>query len=204
MPDLRIAVFASHNGTNLRALHAASQDEGAGFSIGLIVSNNSGSGAIAFAKEQQIASAHLSGRTHPDPDELDEAMRTVLVEHEIDWIVTAGYMRKLGPRVRKEFTGRIINVHPALLPKFGGQGMYGQHVHEAVLASGDTVSGPTIHAVDADYDTGETIAQLEVPVLPDDTVETLGARVLAAEHTLLPATVRQIATGQRLYMHIRP
>jgi len=204
MPDLRIAVFASHTGTNLRALHAASRNEGSGFSVGLVISNNSGSGALAFARAQRIAAAHMSSRTHPDSDELDDAMRTVLIEHGIGWVVTAGYMRKLGPRVRKEFVSRIINVHPALLPKFGGQGMYGQHVHEAVLASGDTVSGPTIHMVDADYDTGETIAQLEVPVLPDDSAETLGARVLAAEHTLLPATVTGLATGQRLYMHIQP
>ncbi|MEV6388542.1 phosphoribosylglycinamide formyltransferase [Nocardia xishanensis] len=194
MSRLRVAVLASGNGSNLRALHGASLEEEARFAIALVIGNNSGSGALAYAREAGIPAAHMSGRTHPDPEELDEAMRATLVAHDTALVVTAGYMKKLGPRVREEFGGRIINIHPALLPRHGGQGMYGKAVHEAVLAAGDAVSGPTVHFVTEEYDTGAVIARSEVPVLPDDTVDSLAERVLAAEHLLLPAVVQIIAT----------
>lgn len=198
MDELQVAVIASHTGTNLRALHAASLAPNTDFRIAVVISNNSGSGALAFAREHQIPALHLSGRTHPDPNALDEAMRSALIEHGAELVVTAGYMKRVGPLTRKEFAGRIINVHPALLPRHGGHGMYGQRVHQAVLDSDDTVSGPTVHLVEEDYDTGETLAQKEVPVLADDAVETLAARVLEAEHALLPEVVQQIAATGRL------
>jgi len=204
MSKLRVGVLVSHNGSNLRALHQASLEADAQFEIVAAISNNSGSPGLAYARENQIPTRHLSGKTHPDPDQLDEAIRTMLVEQSTDWVLTAGYMKKLGACTRKEFAPRILNIHPALLPKFGGVGFFGNRVHQAVLELGDKVSGPTIHLVDDEYDTGEIIAQLEVPVLPDDTVETLAARVLTAEHTLLPTVIKQIATGQRLYLNIRP
>ncbi|MGV9820066.1 phosphoribosylglycinamide formyltransferase [Nocardia xishanensis] len=194
MSRLRVAVLASGNGSNLRALHGASVEEEARFVIALVIGNNSGSGVLAYAREAGIPAVHMSGRTHPDPAELDEAMRATLVAHDTALVVTAGYMKKLGPRVREEFGGRIINVHPALLPRHGGQGMYGKAVHEAVLAAGDAVTGPTVHFVTEEYDTGAVIAQSEVPVLPGDTVDSLAERVLAAEHLLLPAVVQIIAT----------
>jgi len=204
MAKVRLGVLVSHGGSNLRALHQASLEPDAQFSIESVISNNSGSLGLAYARENRILTQHLSGTTHPDPDDLDDAIRVMFVEQSVDWIVTAGYMKKLGPRTRKEFAPRIINVHPALLPRFGGVGMFGNHVHQAVLDSGSRVSGPSVHLVDDEYDTGEVIAQLEVPVLDGDTVDTLATRVLAAEHTLLPLVVQQIATGQRLFMHIRP
>ncbi|MGW5379624.1 formyltransferase family protein [Nocardia sp. NPDC003999] len=191
MPELRVAVIASHNGSNLRALHRASLVADARFRIVLVISNNSDSGALRYARDNAIPARHLSGRTHDDPD---EAIRAALVEHSADWVVTAGYLKKIGPRTRAEFSGRIINVHPALLPRHGGPGMYGGHVHQAVLDAGDPVSGVSVHLVSDEYDTGQIIAQVEVPVQPGDTVETLGARVLHAEHTLLPDVVRRIAT----------
>lgn len=196
MPELQVAVLASHTGTNLRALRAASLAPDAAFRIAMVISNNSGSDALTFARENRIATLHISGCTHPEPNDLDAAMRSALVTHGIDLVVTAGYMKQVGPRVRREFAGRIVNVHPALLPRHGGHGMYGMRVHQAVLDSADTTSGPTVHLVDEEYDTGATLAQLEVPVLPHDTPEALGARVLAAEHVLLPAVVQQIATGE--------
>ncbi|MFI9411932.1 phosphoribosylglycinamide formyltransferase [Nocardia gamkensis] len=204
MSELRVGVIASHNGSNLRALHKASLSPDARFEIALVISNNSGSGALAYAREHDIPALHMSGRTHADSDDLDDAMRLALVEHSVDLVVTAGYMKKIGARTRKEYSSRIINIHPALLPRHGGQGMFGQAVHKAVLESGDQVSGPSVHLVTEEYDTGEVIAQTEVPVLADDTVESLGARVLAAEHTLLPFVVRQMAGGQRLYLNIKP
>ncbi len=185
-----MAVIASHNGSNLRALHQASLVADAQFGIVLVISNNSESGALRYARDNRIPARHLSGRTHDDPD---EAMRAALVEHQVGLVVTAGYLKKIGPRTRSEFATRIINVHPALLPRHGGPGMYGRHVHQAVLDAGDQVSGVSVHHVSGEYDAGAVIARIEVPVRPGDTAETLGARVLEAEHTLLPDVVRRIA-----------
>lgn len=194
MPKLRVGVLVSHNGSNLRALHRASLRPDARFELVAVISNNSGSLGLAYARENEIPTRHLSGKTHPDPDQLDDAVRAMFVEHSVNLVVTAGYMKKLGPRTLEEFAPRIVNVHPALLPLFGGTQMFGAHVHQAVLDAGAEVSGPSVHVVEDEYDTGEVIAQLEVPVFADDTVDTLAARVLAAEHTLLPLVVQQIAT----------
>lgn len=190
-----VAVLASHTGSNLRALTNAAQQPGSAFTVAVVISNNSGSGALTHARERGIACAHLSGRTHPDLNALDQAMLMVLDRHRTDLVVTAGYMKKIGPAVLNAYDGRIINIHPALLPRHGGPGMYGQRVHEAVLASGDTISGASVHYVTANYDEGPVIAQQQVPVLPDDTPETLAARVLGAEHILLPATAQALALG---------
>ncbi len=113
-----------------------------------------------------------------------------------DVIILAGYMKKLGPRILSHFAGHILNIHPALLPKFGGKGMYGMHVHEAVLASGETESGVSIHIVDAEYDTGPVIAQARVRVEPMDTPETLAARVLQREHTFFAEILQKIVTEE--------
>ncbi|MBF6171306.1 phosphoribosylglycinamide formyltransferase [Nocardia blacklockiae] len=196
MSRLQVAVLASHNGSNLRALHRAALAADALFTVALVISNNSGSGALAFAREAEIPALHLSTRTHPDPDALDEAMCSALSTHSVDLVVTAGYMKKLGPRVRSHYASRIINIHPALLPRHGGKGMYGRAVHESVLATGDKISGPTVHILTDAYDSGPIIARREVPVLPDDTPDTLASRVLAAEHELLPEVVQRIA-GRR-------
>ncbi len=191
-------MLVSHHGSNLRALYRSSLEPGARFEIAVVIGNNSDAAGLAYARENRIPTRHLSGATHPDPDALDEAIRAALAEHATDWVVTAGYMKKLGPRTRRHFGSRILNIHPAPLPRFGGAGMFGRRVHDAVLASGVTVTGPTVHLVDGDYDTGRVIAHREVPVLADDTVETLAARVLEAEHVVLPLVVRRIAAGQRL------
>jgi phosphoribosylglycinamide formyltransferase-1 len=194
--SINIAVLASHNGSNLRALtEAAGQPESA-YAVALVISNNSASGALAHAAEQGIAHAHLSGRTHPDPDVLDRTMLALLREHDVTLVVTAGYLRKIGPAVLAAYEGALVNVHPALLPRHGGPGMYGRHVHEAVLASGDKVSGASVHLLTEHYDKGPVLAQAEVPVLPDDTADTLAARVLEVEHRLLPATVQQLALAR--------
>jgi len=191
-------VLISHHGSNLRALHRSCLEPGARFEIAVVIGNNSDAAGLAYARENRIPTRHLSGATHPDPDALDEAIRAALAEHATDWVVTAGYMKKLGPRTRRHFESRILNIHPAPLPRFGGAGMFGHRVHDAVLASGVTVTGPTVHLVDGDYDTGRVIAHREVPVRADDTAETLAARVLEAEHVVLPLVVRRIAAGERL------
>jgi len=189
----RVAVFASHTGTNLRALHHASLETDAAFRISLVVSNNRESGALAYARACSIPFAHMSGVTHPDPVQLDAAICSHLDNHEINLIVTAGYMKKIGPRTLESYADRIINVHPSLLPRHGGKGMYGRAVHEAVLASDDHVSGVSVHVVTAEYDDGPVIGRRVVAVEPDDTVERLSQRVLKAEHLLLPEVVQDLA-----------
>jgi histidine triad (HIT) family protein len=119
-----------------------------------------------------------------------------MLKHRVDVIVLAGYMKQLGPKTLSRFAGRILNIHPALLPEFGGKGMYGMHVHEVVIASGRAESGVSIHVVNAEYDTGPVIAQAHVPVEPGDTPETLAARVLLREHTFFAETLQKIVTGE--------
>jgi phosphoribosylglycinamide formyltransferase-1 len=191
--QLRVAVLVSHTGSNLRALHEASRGADAGFTVGLVVSNNSGSQALAYARDWGIPGRHMSLRTHATAEELDAAMLDELVARGIGLVVTAGYMKKLGPRTLAGYENRVINIHPSLLPRHGGRGMFGLAVHQAVLPSWDRVTGASIHYVTAEYDAGEVIARHEVPVLPEDTAESLAARVLAAEHQLLPEVVKRIA-----------
>lgn len=162
----------------------------------VVISNNSGSGAIERAKREGIPYYCLSGKTHPAPEALDEAIFDTFVRYNVDIVALAGYMKKLGPKTLSHFRGRVLNIHPALLPKFGGAGMWGIHVHEAVLAAGEKESGVSIHFVDEHYDTGRIIAQTRVSVLPGDTPETLAARVLEQEHKLYPATLQRIVDGE--------
>lgn len=138
----------------------------------------------------------MSSATHPDPQALDEAIRSALDKHDVDLVLLAGYMRKLGPLTRARFAGRVLNTHPALLPKYGGKGMYGRAVHEAVLAAGVTVTGVTIHLADDEYDHGPTVAQCEVPVQGDDTADSLSERVQNREREFLVETLRRISSGE--------
>ena len=196
MTNLRLGVLASHTGTNLQSIvdacHAGSLDA----EVRVVISNNSRSLALARARAVGIPTAHLSSATHPAPDALDAAIERTLKSHGVELVALAGYMKKLGPRTLGAYRNRVLNVHPALLPEFGGRGMHGDRVHAAVLASGDRVSGVTVHLVDEEYDHGLVISQAEVPVMPDDTPETLAARVLAQEHILYPKTLQRIASGE--------
>ena len=195
-PKLPIGVIASHGGTNLQAIIDACADGSLEAEIRVVISNNSRSLALERARRSCIPTAHLSSATHPDPSHLDAAIADTLTSHGVELVALAGYMRKLGPETLRRYRNRILNVHPALLPKFGGQGMYGERVHSAVLAAGERVSGVSVHLVDEEYDRGPVIAQAEVPVLPDDTPDTLAARVLQQEHILYPQTIQLIASGQ--------
>jgi phosphoribosylglycinamide formyltransferase-1 len=162
----------------------------------VVISNNSGSGALQRAKHEGIACVHLSSATHPDADELDRAICDTLKQYEVDLVVLAGYMKKIGPLTLSAYCGRIINIHPALLPRFGGKGMYGARVHKAVLSSGIEETGVTVHVVDAQYDHGPILAQRRVPVRAGDTAESLADRVLEREHDLLVETLARIASGE--------
>ncbi len=193
---MNIAFLASYNGSNMQAIVNACKSGKLQAKPAVIISNNSKSGALLRARQEGIPCYHISRKTHPAPNDLDQAILNVLITHEVDIVVLAGYMKKLGPMTLKRFSGSVLNTHPALLPKFGGKGMFGRHVHEAVIAAGETETGVTIHIVDHNYDTGPIIAQTRVPVLPEDTPETLTDRVLEQEHTLFPETLQKIISGE--------
>lgn len=163
--------------------------------VAIVISNNRDSGALRRAAAAGVPAVRLSSATHPDSGALDQAIVAALTDAGVDVVFLAGYMKKLGPRVLAAYRERILNTHPALLPKFGGQGMYGDRVHAAVLAAGERETGASIHLVDAEYDTGRVLAQCRVPVLPGDSVEQLAARVQAREKALVVDTLARIATG---------
>lgn len=191
---LTIAILASHGGSNAQAIIDACARGTIDARVAGLISNNSSSLALERARKAGIPAMHMSSVTHGES--LDAAMCKQLQALDIELVALAGYMKQLGPAMLGAFEGRIVNIHPALLPRHGGRGMFGSRVHEAVLAAGDQRSGATVHLVDSGYDTGAQLAQAEVPVLPDDTVETLAARVLEVEHRLYPETIGKIARGE--------
>lgn len=184
---MRAAVFASGGGSNFGALLDAVAAAGAEapYEVVLLVSDRAGAGALERARSAGIATrvVAVSGRS---ADEVGAETVAALTEAGVEVIFLAGYLRLVPAAVVARWPRRILNVHPALLPAFGGKGMWGLHVHRAVLASGARVSGPTVHFVDEAYDEGHILAQWPVAVRPDDTPESLAARVLAVEHRLYP------------------
>ena len=196
MSKLRLGFLASHGGSNVQAIVDACRAGELHAEPRVAISNNSGSEVLRRAAREGVPGFHLSSKTHPRPGDLDAAIEGVLVDHGVELVVLGGYMRMLGPRVLGRYRGRVLNVHPALLPAYGGRGMYGERVHAAVLAAGERVTGVTVHLVDEEYDQGPIVAQAEVPVLEGDTVESLRLRVLRREHELYPETLQRIATGE--------
>jgi len=186
----RIAVFASGRGSNLQALYTYLERAG-GAEVVLVASDRAGSGALTWARDRSIATAPLGSG-----GEDAAAILQLLASARVDCVVLAGYLRLVPAEVVRAYRGRLVNVHPALLPAFGGPGMYGGRVHRAVLDSGARVSGPTVHFVDEVYDHGAIIAQWPVPVFSDDTEAALAARVLRAEHLLLPRVAHLVAVGR--------
>jgi phosphoribosylglycinamide formyltransferase 1 len=191
----RIAVLASGGGSNLQALLDRFHDGGADADwwprIVLVVSDRAGAGVLERAKragiEQRVVPAAGPGT------ESGSELLQVLDAAGVDIVVLAGYLKRVPAPVVARFRGCMVNVHPALLPAFGGKGMYGRRVHEAVLGAGCRVTGVTVHLVDEEYDRGPALAQWPVPVLPDDTADRLAHRVLRVEHRLLPLCVESLA-----------
>ncbi len=192
---LRLGFLASHRGTNLQAILDACKTGRLQARPRVIISNNSDSGALQRAREASVPAAHLSTYTHPEPGALDGAILAILQAYGVEVVCLAGYMKRLGPRTLAAYRGRVLNIHPSLLPKFGGRGFYGEVVHRAVLAAGERETGATVHLVDEEYDHGPVLDQIRVPVEPGDSVETLSARVLQQEHRLYVRTLQRIASG---------
>ena len=190
---LRLGFLASHAGTSMRAIVGAIEAGGLDALAVVAISNNPDAAALEFARDHGVPAAHISRRTSGSDDAADREIAGALAAASADLVILSGYLRMIGPSTLSRYAGRILNVHPALLPKFGGKGMYGRFVHAAVLAAGDTVSGASVHVVDEVYDHGPVIAQKTVPVLAGDTPETLAERVVAIEGALFVETLQAIA-----------
>ncbi|MFO7566677.1 MAG: phosphoribosylglycinamide formyltransferase [Enhygromyxa sp.] len=183
----RLAVLASGGGSNLQALIDAHERGDLPAPVVLVISNRRDAGALERARRHGIPAFHVGRKQHPD---LEARMLELLREHRVDVVVLAGWLSLVGPRLLAAFPNRVINIHPGPLPRFGGKGMYGRHVHEAVLTSGVERSGPTVHLVDDRYDEGPILAHVEVLVEAGDTPESLAERVLREEHNLLWRVIR--------------
>jgi phosphoribosylglycinamide formyltransferase 1 len=190
---IRIAIFASGAGTTAQAVIDACAEKRIDGSVVLIVSNNPDAAVLTRAAAADIPWRHISTRTHPREGALDVALLAALAGAEATHILLAGYMKHLGKAVLAAFPGRVYNTHPALLPAHGGQGMYGDRVHQAVLASGAERSGATVHLVEDAYDEGPIVASVAVAVAPDDDVASLGERVRAAERLLVVDVLAAVA-----------
>lgn len=196
MKKLNLVVLASGGGTNLQAIIDNIEAGKVDAQIRAVISNNSKSGALERARKYNIPDIHLSHKQFATPEEFDQKLLSILKEKETDLVVLAGYMKMLSPTVIREYRNRIINIHPALLPSFGGEGMYGIHVHEAVIKSGVKVTGVTVHTVDEVYDHGPILFQKCVPVSSDDTPEGLQQKVLPHEHEAYSKVIQLFAEGK--------
>jgi formyltetrahydrofolate-dependent phosphoribosylglycinamide formyltransferase len=187
-----IAVLASGSGSNLQAIldHFDALGSDAPGEVVLVASDRPDALALERARRRGIEALPL------DREMRTAGLRQLLSDRQVTHVALAGYMRLVPAEAARAWAGRMLNVHPALLPAFGGKGMYGHHVHEAVVASGARVTGATVHFVDEQYDHGATIAQWPVPVFPSDTPETVAIRVLEVEHQLYPRCVAAVAAGR--------
>jgi phosphoribosylglycinamide formyltransferase-1 len=193
-----LGVMASGGGSNFQALaEAVQQGKIPQAEIRLLIVNRPAAGALERAKRLGVESMVLEPKDFSDRSGYYARVAEEFGKRRVQLVCLAGFLLKLEPEILRKFPGRILNIHPALLPKFGGKGMYGHHVHEAVLKAGEKESGCTVHLVDDEYDHGPALFQARVPVLPGDTAESLGARVLEQEHRVYPEAVRSMVLKLR-------
>lgn len=193
---MNIAVFASHGGSDLQAIIDGCKQDKLNAKVALVISNNGDSMALERAKNENIPAYHMSAKKYGSEDVLADELLKVLFEYNIDMIFLAGYMRMLHVSILTKYNNRVFNIHPAMLPKFGGRGMYGMNVHTAVIDAKETETGVTIHRVNAEYDSGDIVAQTKVAVSPNDTPDSLATRVLEREHTFLVEVISKIIDGE--------
>ena len=193
---LKFAVMASGGGTDFQSLIDAVSAGKINAEICCLIAGKPGIYAIERARKAGIAAEVVQKKEFAGADEFDEAVLKTLQRNQADFVVLAGYLNIVGPKTIRAYENEIINIHPALIPSFCGMGMYGKHVHEAVIDYGVKYSGATVHFVNEEADAGPIIMQETVPVLENDTPETLAARVLETEHILLPKAVALMADGK--------
>lgn len=190
---LKLGFLASRGGSSMRAILAAIEAGELAAEARLAISNNADAPALRHARERGVRALHVSARTEGSAEAADRRIAEALREAGVDWVVLSGYLRPVGPATLAAFPERVLNIHPALLPAYGGQGMYGRRVHEAVIAAGERVTGATVHLVDDEYDHGDILARRQIPVAPDDTAETIEARVMAMEPRLYIDALKAIS-----------
>lgn len=188
----RIAIFASGGGSDMQSVVDGCESGFINGKVVAVVTNKDGIGALDRAKKHGIESRVYKLADYKDAEDRDRAIIDYLVQKDVELVVLAGYLAIVTPSLVDKYRGKIINIHPSLIPKFCGKGMYGLKVHTAVIAAGEKESGATVHFVDEGADTGEIIAQVKVPVLEGDTPQTLQERVLEQEHILLPSVVAKL------------
>ncbi|UNO50758.1 phosphoribosylglycinamide formyltransferase [Alicyclobacillus acidoterrestris] len=189
---MRLGFLASYNGSSMQAILRAIDTGRLAAEAAVAISNNPDAGALSAAKQAGIPAFCLNAKRCGGEEAVDGEIVRVLQAHQVDYVVLSGYMKRIGKRTLEQFPERILNVHPSLLPAFGGPGMYGMRVHTAVLESGATETGATVHLVDELYDNGRILAQTRVPVLPSDTPDSLRMRVAATEGELYIQVLQQL------------
>jgi len=190
---MRLAFLASHNGSAAHAITAACKDGTLDATPVILISNNTNSAAITWAKDLGLKTAVINTANSQDPD---SAIAGLFEDNGVDVVICSGYMKLAGPKTIASVHGAILNVHPALLPKYGGRGMYGRHVHQAVFDNQDTETGITIHLVDGEYDHGKVLAQKRLPVQAGEPVEAIEAKVKEAEPDFYIETLQKILSGE--------
>lgn len=187
-----ITVFASHGGSDMQAIIDGCKAGHINGQVVAVISNNADSYALVRAEKEGIDRYHVAQSKYPDETSMVNAIMEILESHNTDMVFLAGYLKKIDPSIIRKYKNNIYNIHPALLPKYGGKGMHGINVHTAVIENGEKETGITIHHVTEEYDSGAIIAQAKVPVLEGDTPEVLAARVLEREHTFLVEVLGEI------------
>ncbi len=195
-PRLSVAVFASGRGSNFKAILDHAEKPHPDFRVACCISDRRNAGALDLAAERNIPAAVLHPRDFATEEDYGRILLEKLRAYGADFIALAGFLKKIPAHVIEPFKGRIVNVHPSLLPAFGGPGMYGRRVHEAVVEYGVHWTGATVHLVEEAYDTGPIVLQEAVPAFPEDGPDDIANRVLAAEHRLLPEALRLFAQGR--------
>lgn len=195
---MKIAIFASGEGTDMQAVIDGCKNNLIDGEVSLVISNNEDANALIRAEKENIPNYYLSIKKFTDEEEFALKIVELLKQHNVDIIFLAGYLKKMPSKVIDEYLDSIYNIHPALLPKFGGKGMYGINVHKAVLDAKEKETGITIHKVSKEYDKGEIIAQTKVPVYPKDTPENLASRVLDREHEFIVEVLSKIVENKKV------
>ncbi len=189
---MKISFLASHGGSSARAIIAAIRSGKLDAEIGVLITNNRDSLILQWCLDNDIEVRHISAKTHRGEENADEAIQTVLRDAKTDLVVCSGYMKKIGPATLRAYPYKILNIHPALLPKFGGKGMYGDHVHQAVLDARETESGATVHYVTDGIDEGPIIKQQVIAVEDNETIESLRGKVQKCEPALYLSALQEI------------
>jgi len=190
---MNLGIFVSGRGSNLQAIiNAIKESVLPNTTISVVISNNAKAAALHKARSADIPRYHIDGHA------ADRQGVVLLKFYNVNLVVLAGYLKHIGPLVLTAYRGKIINIHPALLPRHGGKGMYGDKVHKAVLDAKEKITGVTIHQVEKEYDTGKIIKQVEVPVLANDTVKSLGDRISELEHRLIVEELIKILVKERI------